>query len=228
MAWGNYDWERLENVRAYRVCGGADGSIWHVGRDGKLWHWNGAGWDHGPDDGVNAMFGVAVDRSGAPLHIGDNHIPYRWNGQIWQPMGPPDSRATRISCGGNAVWIIGLGRELWSWDGARWQPDNRTGDAVRLAVQSDGSPWYLHENGQIYHLETGNWVTHPGPAVGIAAGSDGSVVQTSGVQYWRWAGDRWVVTKFNGDAVPYEIAVGSDGFLWAVHDTNLYRHKIAA
>ena len=134
-----------------------------------------------------------------------------------------------------AAWVIGTtavfgGFSIHKWNGSDWEIAD--GGAVRIAVEPNGVPWVVNNNGGIYRRlssAAGNvgWQVLPGCARDIGIGADGSVwaisctpVGTKDFTIQKWNGAGW--GQSDGHAV--RIAVGPTGIPWVVNSIgDIYR-----
>jgi hypothetical protein len=105
-------------------------------------------------------------------------------GTIWRSI---PGAALDISIGGDAVWHLGVNRKMYRWNNNGWAPID--GDALAIAVQSDGTLWHIGLNRSIYRRDGNHWSEIPAIAYNVAAGQDGSVWHIGkGGQLYQWNG----------------------------------------
>jgi methylenetetrahydrofolate reductase (NADPH) len=149
----------------------------------------------------------------------------------WERM---PGAATAIASGGGAVWCIGTdrasgaGNHIYRWQGGSWT--RYPGAAVRIAVDSNGQPWVVNAQHQIFRLSgQSQWQHLPGLAVEIAAGGGavwvlGTNAMHGGYGVWRWDSGQW--TSVPGAGV--KIAVDGRGIPWVVNRQHeIYSYKPA-
>src|SRR5205814_41661 len=101
----------------------------------------------------------------------------------------------------------------------------------QLAVDSAGNAWAVQDSGYIYQWNGSTWVSIPGLATDVAAGTGGSVYAlgttgtAQGGYIYKYVGgtQTW---QYLGGAVAVQIAVAPDGLLWARQaDGSIYRYN---
>lgn len=142
------------------------------------------------------------------------------NGSVWA-IGP------------NGVDLVGGGGIASGLFGTFASPAPTNKRQSRIAVGTDGSPWIVDDNYNIYHLnlQTGLWTHLPGLAVDIAVTSDGTAWVTGTLQppsgshfIYFWNGSSWIqVSPGAGDY----IAGGPNdgGQPWVTNDSNVIYHR---
>ncbi len=89
----------------------------------------------------------------------------------WEKL--PGVKALDVGAGpGGTAWVVGENTRAYSWDpqSRRWEikPENHV---ARVDLGPDGAPWFICQDGAIWHRGRGN-----GPkAIDIGVGMDGSV-----------------------------------------------------
>ena len=129
------------------------------------------------------------------------------------------------------VWVLGTtrtdgGYEIYHWNGTRWIRVD--GGAVRIAVDTNGNPWVVNDQGTIYSFWNGHWQTMPGKGTDIAIGRNGMVwligtdKHPGGYGIYRWTGGNWESVEGAG----VRIAVDGNGLPWVVNDNGeIFKYK---
>jgi hypothetical protein len=97
------------------------------------------------------------------------------NAQSFQPM---PGEATEIASGGDRVYVVGTDpvapgardHNVYSWNGSDWDQIPNAG-AERVAVDSQGNPWVINSNHEIFTYKGKTFVQVTGAALDIGAGS---------------------------------------------------------
>ncbi len=129
-----------------------------------------------------------------------------------------DGAASAIGIGANgSVWVVGTDNNLYRRTGNTWQQLVVPGKAKRVAVDPNGNPYILLENGAMQAYISGGFVDFPGQAFDIGLGADGSLfhVGLSGTLY-KWNGSGWS-DSFGSDA--QQVAVDPQGNPWTISQT---------
>jgi hypothetical protein len=198
-----------------------------------IYRWNGRtsgdAWDKLPGGGTN----IAVDGKGNPWVTTDRDGIYRWNGAAWEQL---PGAARDIGIGGGKVYVIGNnqapgGFGIYRWNGSptgnAW--DRVPGGAVRIAVDRNGSPWVVNDQGNIYLWANGRFEPVPGKANDIGCGGDEVYVVgynsvPGGYGIYRYAG---LVGGRPWESIPggaVRIAADDKGKPWVVNDAGkIYR-----
>ncbi len=120
-----------------------------------------------------------------------------------------------------------LDYELFRWNGLEF--DRVEGEGVAVAVDPDGEPWLVRNDGTIRRRVAGAWETVPGTARDISVGADGAVwaVGTESVEdgyaVLRWTGSAW--ERIDRGAT--RIAVAPDGEPWITTDSGFIFRRLA-
>lgn len=172
--------------------------------------------DWKPIDG--GAVAITADHHGRPWVINEaGEIFYRENG--WQKIA---GAGHDIAAGGKQVWLVGTtrvagGYQIFHWNGSNW--DLVPGGAVRIAVDSTGSPWVINDQDEIFRMVRGQWQRLPGSGKDIAIDPDnipwiiGTGQVPGGYDIHRWTGRNW--QRVEGGAV--RIAVDNRGNPWVVN-----------
>lgn len=148
-------------------------------------------------------------------------------------------QATDISYGANgSLWIIGADstdqdRPIYRWDLATTNWIQVPARGKRIAVDPQGNPWMLNEDGDVSHWENTDFANKPGRGTDIAVGANGDVwmigwyanafdidTRPNNRDIFRWTGSDW--QQVNGGGV--RIAVSPTGQPWIVDkDGNVRR-----
>ena len=167
-----------------------------------------------------AAVAIAVDAAGQPLVVNSNGDIF-YHDFSWHKM--PGAAHDIGASSANNLWVIGTtptagGYQIFRWDGGQWERVD--GGAVRIAVDPQGRPWVVNNNGDIFRLTGDNqWQQMPGKGSDIAIGQDGSVwligtnAESGGYGIFHWIGSNW--QKVEGAAV--RISVDSNGRPWVVN-----------
>lgn len=214
---------------------GADGTAWRVAydlftKDRHIYRWTGLVWEQKEGHGTR----IAVDPQGnAWVLDGDGSVKHWENGRWSEKPG----RGTDIAVGANGdVWMVGWyadlfdtdfapkNREVFRWTGLDWVEID--GDAVRIAVAPDGTPWVINNDGVIHQRGAVDWSEVDGHALDIGIGADGTIWVTLGDDWGddgklaRREGSNWVSLGYSSLAVTVDPA----GLPWfANEDGDLFR-----
>jgi hypothetical protein len=142
------NWQNMPGKAKAIAAGG--NSVWVVGQDNAVYKWNEDAfeWQNRGGDAET----IAVTSDGQPWVVKDRKV-YRLRGQTWQNM---PGKAKEIAAGGGTVWCIGEDDTVYKWneDSFSWQ--NFGGDADKIAVAADGTPWVVGKGDsgkQVYRLK---------------------------------------------------------------------------
>jgi peptidoglycan hydrolase-like protein with peptidoglycan-binding domain len=154
---------------------------------------------------------------------------FAYTGQVKDVAGGADG----------SVWAIAAGsgdRQVVKWNGSSWVGGN--GYASRIAVDTQGKPWVVTQNGSIFHHTTdnpatGQWDLDPsGLAEDIGAGIDGSVWivgydSLPDTLIFKYGGVPGVWNPSNKSGM--RITVDQDGKPWIVTSNgSIFRHSTNA
>jgi hypothetical protein len=158
--------------RAKDIGVGADGAVWKIGRDGSVSKWNGRGWDRAPGAGVT----ISVQSNGTPWVVNGAGEIHHWVTDHFELL---PGRARDIGAE-KSVWLIDQDGLVYNWNHGDWLRDAgagiaTAGNAKRITVGPDGSPWVVNTAREIYHWTDGTFQKFPGAATDIAVGADGSI-----------------------------------------------------
>lgn len=215
-------WRSFVGQAAFSVAIGGGNNTWIIGNNSVpggfgIYRWNGSGWQ-GIDGGA---VDIAVAPNGQPWVVNNQGYIFRRVNGAWQVM---PGRARDIDIGRDgSVWIIGTntvpgGYGIYRWNGSGWQPID--GGAVRIAVNPNGQPWVVNNQGYIFRRVNGAWQHLTGLAKDIAIGHNGSVwviganAVPGGFGIYRWNGSGW--QPIDGGAV--RIAVDNNGNPWVINN----------
>lgn len=235
----------LINYMVRSTAIGPDGSLWAATEDGII------RWDLATttatmftaEDGLPSVLThkVLVGPDGA-VWTGNSGWIARYDGS-WVTMGAPfDSNPMAIGPDGG-VWTA-FGRDrLARFDGSDWEAfevplPRRNGEATpwaaSLDVAPDGTVWAAaHLSRGVFAFDGSDW-THYSDANGMPTGSWSTVATAPGGTVWfgsKWSG----VARFDGSTWTHfttedglldmeaDVAVGSDGTLWAIFDRGVAR-----
>lgn len=207
-------WQELGTTGNHDLAVGANGAAWKIGAASRWGGYDIAAWN--PTyarwttvDGGAMRTAVAPD--GTPWVVNSLHQIYRRSGGGWVlvPGG-----ATDIAIGGNgAVWIVGTdarvgGYGVYQWNGSTWVGSGVAG--VRIAVTNTGDTWLVNSAGRILRRNGIGWLTMPGSARDIGAGSEVWIVGTNPFGYgfgaWVFNGVHWVAV--GGETTQITVAPG--------------------
>jgi|SRR5690349_11273504 len=118
-------------------------SLYRWDETGRTWH----------RDSFTYGVRIAVDDQGIPWHINTEHGIYRGIANSVRKLA---GTGRDIGAGGGSIWVIGTdpgngGFRIWKWDekNSTWIPDAH-GFATRITVDSNGRPWAVNSNGNIF------------------------------------------------------------------------------
>jgi hypothetical protein len=134
-----------------------------------------------------------------------------------------------------STWVVGCQADgaagnytLHRWNGSAWVRYN--GNAARIGVDANGTPWVAQADGDIYRLKSDNtWEKLPGCAKDItgagpaSAWAIGCTSTPGGYTIHNWNGSNWNVV--GGSAVA--IAMGPNNRAWAVNSDNQIFRRFA-
>ena len=202
------------------------GASWAGNGGHNVYKWNGSGWSQIGGQGVK----LAVAPNGTPWLINAEGSIYRRNlaANTWQKM---PGKAFDIGIGANGdVYITGYtqigtgGNGIYKWNGSGWSI--MSGEAIRVAVMPDGTPWVVNKQGNIYRRSGNSWVKLDGKANDIAIGKNGEVFvigytnENGNYGIYQRKGGEWVRLPGGGT----RITVNSNGLPWVVNkDKNIFR-----
>jgi hypothetical protein len=162
------------------------------------------GWEQIPgvaiDIGVNSIAGTTGD---VVWVVGNDNIPYRWNGSGWIQTGGVSANRIDVDAQGHGVVVATDGRILrHQFSTPAWVELPGGGRAKDVGVAQNGAIWVIGLDNLAYNFNPGNgtWTGNGGPAGQIAI----DVTPT---------GQPWVVTSNN------ELWVGPAP--WAKHSTGI-------
>lgn len=177
-----------------------------------------------------AATNIAVDENGNPWVVNSAGVIYNTltNGNWNQLSG---QKATDIACGGGKTFILGKdnvngGHSVYYRSNNSWQ--KKDGSGVRIAVDGNGNPWLVKDNGDVFRSNsTGNWIYVGGQKATDISCRNGKVFiigkdsQTGGHSIYQWTGkDNWV--KWIGAAK--RVAVDEEGNVWVVNSNgNIFK-----
>ena len=168
--WLNGSFEQVPG-RAKDISVGANGAVWVIGWDNGILRWNGQDWDRVPGEAVT----ISVQPGGAPWVVNAAGEIYRWVNDHFELQS---GRAREIGVE-RSIWIIDQNGLICKLSRGDWIPDagpgNTPGNASRISVGPDGTPWVVNKESGIYHLDGDTVQTLPGAAIDIGVGADGSV-----------------------------------------------------
>lgn len=207
-----YNW-KLVPGEARTLTISSAGVVAATGRNGEVWLWKGKGnWMLLP----GKLKRIAAEPSGRLWGIDDDGNIQQYNGTLWRRM---PGRANDIAIGGNGdVWIRQPDGALAAWDFAsnQWKSGEPGKKAAGIAVDPEGQPWIVGEDGKILRHDAKGWREVPGiEATSVAIGPEGSVYAVD-TEETLWLLDRlrkeW--DRVNGQVAG--VAVGPSGKPWVV------------
>lgn len=215
--WWGVAWQDM-HAWATSLAVGANGAIWHIGRDGAIYTWNEQRqvWV-APYGGWGSS--IAVTPDGRPWVIGgsdsgQNNNIYEWNGS-WQGRG---GFAFDIAIGANgSVYHVGRGGALYRYNGNNsWsqvpgaQVYHFPGVGHSIAVDSAGGCWHIGAGREIFRPAGGGWQGTRAFALAIGAGPDAPIMHVGRDNHvWYWDGGQWVGAW--QDIVAMSVSVGPRG-----------------
>lgn len=141
--------------RANDIAAGG-GKVYAIGsrRAGSgfdIWRWDGGrSWNMLPGAAVR----IASNNHGDPWVVSENRGIFAWVGGRWEQI---PGHATDIACGGPETFVIGVDSVPGGSGIYQFHPDqpnrlwqNVGGGAFRIAVGSNGRPWVVTNEGNIY------------------------------------------------------------------------------
>lgn len=210
--------------RAEQVAIGADGTVFIIAPDGQVLRWSSA----------NRVFirfpgrlsHIAVDPEGNPWGLNGGRI-YRFDGKQWLTV-PGSASDIAIGYDGTVMTVDA--------DGAVYRYDplfdrfKRTSIDVRgdrIAVDPDGGPWLITQEGVIYRCEGIGCVRTTLNGVDIGIGPDGSVFMVSADgQLYRWQVDELTWQRVSAPLGTRIVATGPSGRPWVLNrDDEIYASK---
>ncbi|WP_138466148.1 hypothetical protein [Poseidonocella sp. HB161398] len=203
-----------------------EGQPWTVDRTGRIARCADGGWETLP--GRARDIGIGADGSVwiiAAEDLAEGFNLQRWTGQGWQPDGeigfdplPDGTGGVQVARG--LAWI--------NEDGASPVAGRH---ARRIAVESDGRPWVVDDQGDVHRRVHGGWLRLPhaeATDIGISAHGCvwivGSDPRKGGYGIYRWYhGTDWDTL----DGAGRRISVLSDGLTWICNDAgDIFRRHV--
>jgi hypothetical protein len=224
---GLASWKLMPGLATDIGVGG--GSVWVTGNTGdsngySIFRWERGNWQHIDGSAV----AISVDSNGRPWVV-NRHGDIFYRDYSWHKL-PGAARDIAVGGDNNSVWVIGVertngGYQIFHWNGYGW--DKVDGGGVHIAVDPDGKPWVVNENGDIFRFDGHGWHKMPGGGTDIGIGGDGTVwvigtdSQNGGYGIHKLTGSHgW--RKVDGGAI--RIAVEPNGNPWVVNDDgNIYK-----
>ena len=174
--------------------------------DGSIFRWDGQQWVQVDGRGVR----IAVAGDGTAWVVNAAGGIFRLVNNRFQQV-PGIGRD--IAVGSNGIpWVIGQDFRVHRWQGDNWEPLQRTG--VAIGVERFGTPWVVDPNGGIHFWSGKGFMTHPGTARDIGAGTSVWVIGSDNRLYGITR-DGW--EPVGGSAV--RVSAGAPGTAWVVNDT---------
>lgn len=175
-----------------------DGTFWIAGQwnNVQLHYWN------SETNSWNYTNGHAHKVAAGPseswcINLSANYI-YRYNPDAngWEQM-PGLAREIAAGASGD-VFVIGTNACLYKFnpDIQNWEYQGVC-DLKKVAVDPDGNPWVIRNNGSVARWNGAGWENLPGCLTEIAIGFDGAVWALGcdwgggGWSIWRWHGSNW-------------------------------------
>lgn len=224
------NWQTLPGS-ATDIGAGADGSIWITGTNnneegGAIYKWDEKNWKWTNRGGV--ALNISVDSEGIPWIVNIKNEIFRLKGSSWQKL-PGLAKDIGVGADGS-VWIIGSGdagkdASVYKWNESDWEWVKMSGEGARIAVDPEGKPWLVNNNGNIYRKKGTTWQQLPGLGTDISIGADGSIwiigedAEEVEKPIYKWDEKNWKWSQVNGTAV--RITVDTKGIPYVVNAKNM-------
>lgn len=194
--------------KAKDIDAGAYSSVWRIGVDSSIARFEDGGWTK--IDGTAER--VAVDIFGFPWVVKASGAILRRNGRTWITL---PGTASDIDIGANGdVWVAAKDGSVRKWSGTDWAAPIEL-DAVRIAVDSSGTPWVINSKGEVVSVEPTR-ITFLGAVTSIAAGNASRTfwVVSPDRTIWHWTAESSWRRNVKGEFS--ELSIAPDGKLFAI------------
>jgi hypothetical protein len=162
-----------EGVYLRRVSMGSDGTRWGVNGSDAIYRCVNNGWGQI----AGALHQIAVGSASNVWGVNAGGSLYKWTGTAWSTMGTGYENVT--AAGDGTVIALKTNDSIWRLNGSTWT--QMPGALRYVAAGSASNIWGVNSAGTVYKWNGATWLTPAVPAgtyMGIAAGSDGSVILT--------------------------------------------------
>ena len=206
------NWQRT-NGNAKQLAISAKGAIVALGQKGEIWHWKSKNiWGVLP----GALEHITIDTAGIAWGVDSQGKVVRYQGSYWEEL-PGKARLIKAGPDGS-IWMVTQDNHLMQWNvrSQAWTPaiSSPIPAIKRLAINADGKPWVLDNDGKVRRFGGKTWTTLPELAAkDLDIGPEGTVFVVDDEKYlWRWNANRKRWEHLNGEAT--SVAVGPNGTPW--------------